>query len=405
MREFRLVYGSPCRTGRLCKTGYVCRRIHVGVPPVSARTGKEILFPFSDVPAYRARLARVGRVDVHHGYPKSLGLVSNKILQLPKGPAVEPCAYPLPRLDAVADMGQVFHADFPHAQRQSLPDDGFGNFVVDVFDMPPLPTRDSPQFPLRGAATVGLKTAAMGKVAVTFKPQFPAAEYLAITRGGKSVFSDIHTHHATFGDARDIGDIQYKIEIPLAFATDQLSFLGAAGRQQIGLVFTAYERHQFAAVQCKQRHRTIAQRVSPMVEVNRCAVEGDCWNGLAFRDALAGLERFIRASNPVDGIASHLAAQCRKSITNRVVRQMVQRHPIPAAMRLNERHKPVTGLRERVRKLRQFLCLLRGSEQFQGDRPFHIKMALQEKGGAGTGAARAAALSFPGMNAGVFRVN
>lgn len=111
MREFRLVYSSPCGTDRLHKTGYVYGRIHVRVPPVSARTGEAVLVPFSDSPADRASLAGVSGVDVDHGDAQGFGLVGNKVLQLPKGPAVESGTHPLTRSDAVADVCQILHAD------------------------------------------------------------------------------------------------------------------------------------------------------------------------------------------------------------------------------------------------------------------------------------------------------
>ena len=113
-----------------------------------------MLDPFSDSPAYRTRLARVGRVNVHHDEPQGFGLVSDKILQRPEGPTVQTRANPLSRLDAVADVREVFHADFQHVQPLRLLNDGPGHFVINVFDMPPLPTGDSEQLPFGGAAPV-----------------------------------------------------------------------------------------------------------------------------------------------------------------------------------------------------------------------------------------------------------
>ena len=75
MREFRAIYGTPCRADRLGKISYVDGRIDVRVPLVSAQTGEAMLDPFSNGPAYRARLAGIGRLDIHHGQSGTLRLV------------------------------------------------------------------------------------------------------------------------------------------------------------------------------------------------------------------------------------------------------------------------------------------------------------------------------------------
>ena len=409
MREFRLAYSSPCSTDGFCKTGYVYRRVHVGVPLVSARTGEVMLIPFSNSPTDRASLTRVGRVDVCHGDTQSLDLVGYKILQLPEGPTMQSAPHPLPRTNTIADMGQVFHANFPHMQRPSLLSDSFGNFVVYVFDMPPLPTGENPELAPGSPAPVGLETTAMGKVAVTLVPQLPATKDLATARGGEIVFPNIHPKNATEGGRGGIGNVQYEVKKPLAFTTNKLGFLRFAGGQQISLVLAANKRNQLTTSQGEQRQRAIAQRVSPMVEMDCRPIKGNCGNGFVLNDAFVGFECFVCTGDSVDGVADHLAPESREVLPKRVVRQMVQRHPVPAAMLLYKRHRPVAGLREHGRKTRQFRGLLSRCKQFQGCRPFHIgnciteKIALQEKGDAGLGQATPAALSLPGMNAGVSR--
>ena len=409
MREIRLVYSSPCGTDRLRKTGYVYGRIHVRVPPVSARTGEAMLYPFSDSPTHRTRFARVSRVDVYHIDAQSFGLVGDKILQLPKGPTMQTCANPFARFDAVADMRQVFHADFPHVQQMRLLNDGLGHFVVDVFDMPPLPTGDSAQPFFGGATTVGLETAAMGKVAVTFKPQFPAAKDLATARGGEIVLPDIDTHHAAFGDRSDIGEFQYDIKKPLSFSTDQLAFLELPGGQQVRLMSAANERDDFPAIHGEQGNAVHSQCVSAMVEMNCRTAKRNRRYGLILDDTLVGLERFIGAGDTMDGITGHLTAKSGEPLSKRVICHMMQCDTVPAAMFLCKRYYRCAGLREGVRQRSQFRNLLGGWQQFQGCSPFHIgkymstKIALQAQGDAGTGAAYAAALPLPGMNAGVSR--
>lgn len=211
MREYRLVYNSPCGADQLRKTGYVGSRIHVCVPPVSARTGEAMLIPFSESPANSACLARVSRVDETHGDSQSRSFVSDKVLQLTKRPSVQACPDSFPGLDAVPDMGQIFHADCTHVQPLRLLGDGFGYFVVDVFHMPSLPTGESAQLSFGGAAPVGLETAAMGKVAVPLKPQFPAAKDLATARGGEIVFPHIDAQDTPVGHGSDLRELEDEV--------------------------------------------------------------------------------------------------------------------------------------------------------------------------------------------------
>ena len=94
-----------------------------------------MLDPFSDGPAYRARLAGISRVDIQHGQPGALRLVGHKVLQLTKGPAMQACPDALSGLDAVADMRQVFHADFTGPRTDSFCHDGLADFVIDMLDV------------------------------------------------------------------------------------------------------------------------------------------------------------------------------------------------------------------------------------------------------------------------------
>ena len=408
MREYRLVYSSPCGADRLRKTGYVYGRIHVRVPPISARTGKAMLHPFSDGPAHRASLAGISGVDVLHGDTDTLGLVGNKVLQLPECPTMQASANALACPDAITDMRQIFHADFSHVQSVRFLNDGLGYFVVDVFDMPPLPTRDSPQFPLGGTATVGLETTTMGKVFVPFKTQLPATKDLATTCGGEIVLSYIHPQDTAVFHRGDIGDVQNQIKEPLPFTAYQLRFFGRPRLHQVGLMFSTGKRYQLSARHGEQRNSALTQGIGAMVVMHRAPVKADGRNCFVLGYFLVGLKRFVGASNSVDGVTSHLAPQRGKLVPNSAIGEMVQGNPVPASVLHGKWHDPRAGLRERGRKLRQFHSLHGGGNQFQGHSAFHIgngtltKIALQQ-GDAGTGAARAAALSLLGMNAGVSR--
>lgn len=143
MREYRTSYSVPCGADRLRKPGHIARRVHVGVPPCSARTGKTMFLPFSYFPANRASLARIGGVDENHVNPSRRGLVGKKVLKRSECPAMPPRSNPLSSLDVGSDVSQVFHANFAGMDADGLRDHGLAGFVVHVFHMQALAPGDS----------------------------------------------------------------------------------------------------------------------------------------------------------------------------------------------------------------------------------------------------------------------
>ena len=197
MREYRTGYfAAPCSTDRFCKPGYVATSVNVAVRPVSTRTGEAMLHPFSNTPAYRARLARVGGVDIDHAQSSGFGLIIDKGLKLPEGPAVQPCPDPLPGLDIGADIGQVFHADFTRTGTDSFCSDGFADFVIYMFDIQAFAPGDSAQLAFSCTTTVGLKPPAVGKVFIAVVPQLSAAPDLASAGSGEIIFSHVYPANA-----------------------------------------------------------------------------------------------------------------------------------------------------------------------------------------------------------------
>jgi len=209
--------------------------------------------PFSDSPARRARLTRVGRVDVGHAYASAFGLVGHEVLKLPEGPAMQSRPDLLSGLDVGADIGQVFHADFTRTGEDCFGNDRLAYFVVHVSNMPLLAPGDSFKLAPCGTATVGVKATAIGKIFVAVVSQFPAAPDLAGTGGSKRMLTHVNATNATAGNRRRIRNVKNEVEIPNTCADDQLRFLGFTARQQVALMLTAGKRHFDAARQRKQR--------------------------------------------------------------------------------------------------------------------------------------------------------
>lgn len=327
-----------------------------------------MLHPFSDFPAHAANLRRVSRVDVNHSKPSAFGLVGNEVLELPESPPVQPRPDTLPRLDAGANVGQVFHANLTCTGTDSLCDDGLTGFVVDCLDMPLLTTGDSPQLSLGSATTIGLKTTTMGKELVAVVPQLPATPDLASAGSGEIIFTNVNPDDTTTGNWRSVWKFDGEIEIPDTLAEDQICFFGQSRGKQIALMPATDEGNLCASVKREQRQHIGLDRVGALVEVDRRGFEDDGRNGLVFDDALVGLERLIGVRNTVDGLAHHLTSKCRERLAHRVIGQMVQCNAVPAAVLGSKRNNFVTRLRVDIGKRNKRIHLFGGCNQLEGYR-------------------------------------
>ena len=379
MREFRAIYSAPCRADRLGKISYVDGRVNVRVPLVSAQTGEAMLDPFSDGPAYRACLAGIGGVDIHHGHAGTLRLVGDKVLQLAKGPAMQPRPDPLAGLDVGADMGQVFHADLAGAGTDGFGDDGLADCVVDRFDMPLLAPGDSAQLTPGCATAVGLETAAMGKVLVALMPQSSAAEHLASAGGAEIVLAHIDPENAA-ANRQGIRQIEDEIEIPNTFSDNEPGFLRQAVREQLKLMLAADERNNFPPAQSEQGNPAALDRISALVEIDRRGPECNDLNRLVLVDAPVGGQSAVSVGDAMDRLAHHLTAQSRKLFAHRVIDQVVQGDTVPAKMFKHCRNDGVARAGKIQCQRGKRLGLLARCQQLQGCGAMdHIGSVLQNR--------------------------
>ena len=374
MREFRTGYfAAPHRADRSGEPGNVCGGIHVAVRQVSTWTDEAMLHPLSKLPTHATSLRCVSGVDVDHVQPSAFGLVGNKVLKLPEGPAMQTRPDPLSGLDVGADVGQVFHPKFTCSGTNSFCDDGLAGFMVHVLDMPLLTTGDSTELTSSSSTTVGLETTAMGKVNVPVMPEFSAAPDLASAGDCEVILAYVNPESATARNRDGIGKIKGEIEVPIALADDQLGFFRCTTGKQVTLVLTADELNLGSPSKSEQRERVALDRVGALIEVDRGCLEGDSRDRFVLGDALVGLVRLVGIGNTVNGLANHLTTKCRKLLAHRVIGQVVQRHPVPATMLDGERHDGIASFGIGVRKRGQRTHLLGCANQLEGYRSrYHI---------------------------------
>lgn len=290
-----------------------------------------MLNPFSDSPTYRARLAGISRVDIHHSQSGTLRLVGHKVLQLGEGPAMQPCFHPLTCFDSGADIGQVFHADFACPNTDSFCNDGFAGFVVDVPDMSLFTPGDSAQLSLGCTATVGLEATTMGKVFVAVMPQLSATKHLSSAGCSEVVLPNINPKSTT-GNRRDIGQVENKIEIPDAFFDNKSGFFRLSVGEKIELMLSANKWNVLASAQSEQGERVTLDRVCALVEIDGRGMECDNWNRLVLVEFLVGFQRSIGVSHTMHRLTHHLATERREPFPHQIVSKMVQRNAIPATL-------------------------------------------------------------------------
>ena len=392
MLEFRTAYNAPCGTGKFRKPGYVPTRIdlcitwvHIkwtyvlqrSVCQVPTGTGKAMLHPFSKPSTDVAGLGGIGRFHEFNLEPDSFGLVSDKVLKLAEGPAMQPRPHPAPGLDAGPDMSEVLHAEAGGPSLEGLRDDGFAGDVVDVADMPLLLAGDGLELPFGSTATVGLEAAAGGKITIPVMPELPAAKHLSRAGGSEVVFPDIQAHGDTARKRHGIREVEHQVQIPYALAAGEPRFLRRASSQKRLLERSAFKPYPGPALGGEEGECLPLDRVGAVIKADGRGREVDRRDGLILWDAAIGSKRSEGIRHPVDGLADHLATQGRKLLPDLVIDQVVQSDPIPAAVVLDERDDGIAGIRKESRQIRKRFSLLRRGQELERSSPFHFAFFRQ----------------------------
>ena len=222
------------------------------------------------------------------------------------------------------------------------------------------------------AATVGLKSPAVGKVFIAVVPQLSATPDLASAGCSEIFFAHVHPTNTAASNGRRIGQIEKDVEVPDALEDDQLRFLRNAVVEQVALMLASGERNLDAPIKREQGEYVALNRVGAFVEVDGRLIELDYGNWLVLGDAVVGLERFVGVGHAVNRLANHLATQRREQCSNRVIGKVVQGNAIPAAVLNGARSYGVTRLRKCFRQNRQCRRMIRACQKLHGYGTFHI---------------------------------
>ena len=343
--NIRRIYSRPQQRGTAADPGKISTCIQVAVRPQTTVFAHETMFAaLADACALGAGLAGIGRVHVFDRNTRRFRLVFNEALKLAPCPAVQAATHALARLDAAANVRQVFHRDLGHTRLEGCLDDGLARFVIDVLHTPRLLAGDLPEL-LSGALTaVGLEAAAQGKVTVALIAQWLAAKDLAQAMGGEVVFSDIHTHHRAGCHRLRVAGLDDKVEKPPPFAQYQLRLLRLAGLKDAALMFAGTHGDLDTAIKRVERDSIVLEGVGAFVEVHAGALEADFRDRLIFPDAPEFLLRLVGLAHREDDVAAHLAAQ-RRGLPQVAVRSLVQPNPVPQTILTHDGNQTVARIR------------------------------------------------------------
>jgi len=356
--NIRRVYSRPWQRGTTANPGKVSTGVAVGVRSETTLIAhKTMLDALSQRSAARTRLAGVGWIDIFDRDSGGLGLIFDKGLKLPESPAMQPRSYELASADAVTDVTQVFHHDLGSTNVSCFCDDRFARFVVDLHHTSPLFARDLPQLLFGALAAVGLQATTKGKVAVALVAQWPAAPYLACTGGSEIVFSDIHTHDGAGCDWIRIFRLDDEVEVPAPLTTNQLGLFGLARCHDATLMLTQHHRDGDAARKGVETQALTFDGVGVFIKMDACTIKVHHRNGGALLDATKFFLRLVGLADREDGVADHLRAQ-RRFLAQPGIRQLVQRHAVPAAMFSHRRHQTVASINISRLQRRQGRCLV-----------------------------------------------
>jgi hypothetical protein len=299
------------------------------VRPATTVADEGVLHSQADLSAFVAGFARVGWIDKHRCDARSGCFVGDKLLQLPKRPAMEPRLDPFARVDAVENTCEVFHRNRPRADAFRLGDDLPAHDVVHVTHAPSLSARDFPKQLLGAFGAVALSAAAQGKMLVTLESKLTTSPDFARTAGGQIVFSDIQPQNGADFLIDDLL-LDYEVEEPFASTPNQLRLPWRAPLQQALLVFTRFQRNYNTSFKRVERQQVAAHGEGALVKMYRCVSKVDRRNRRVSRELSIRVHGTVRRRHGAQDVAAHLRPQWRIG-PHLAIGQRVKPESVPTA--------------------------------------------------------------------------
>jgi len=392
-KRFRHVYKYPTRD--------VASGIQVGIATMSADLTPELRLSFSvgfgDMPTFRTGSACVARVNCLDHQASAFCFVLYKIAKLAETPVVQPFPLLFIGLNPAADMRQIFERD-THAVAFSSGNDSFRDAMVLMFLESFLLAAHVAKATLCRTRTNTLQLCpslcVSGPVSLDFRSGVLVSN--AIRRDVDD--AHVNAEHPIRCKQTGIIEVAYGTDVPLAAHEHKINF-ALAVRKQFSLVLSTDKGNPGSTWKKPDRNHIAADKPEYAVIVRLSRMLAKCAHLL--------LVNLVRISNFRDAAHGNLRRQIEASAKigiKRLVHVVLAKYPL---LKCGLR-KPVARLITTLKRIFQSRFLFWSWRQFEVCDKLHSSSIEKNKmayntGGARKGAAYAAALSLPGMNAGVSR--
>lgn len=316
----------------------VSSRIAVAVREASTYLAREPVFgSLTKIITPAARPRGVRRVDVRHGYSRSLRLVGNKPLQLPPRPPVQACAQALTHSNTRADVRQVLQYNRAATVFQGLPHDFCANLVIDVAHMAGFAAGDSREQLFCRLRAVALNSPAQRHEAIARVSELPTSIQGSKTCSGRYVFAQVDAKRPRTGRGCCIGQFQDDVQIPTALPFHEICLANCSALEIAALKGAHRESNLSATTQRVKRHTVIPQPIGSSIDVYGRGWP-ECYLRVASAVRAMGFQTACRSCNR---IALHLRSQVRKQFAEHVVREVVQPNAVRAAVHISDSRRRV----------------------------------------------------------------
>lgn len=392
-KRFRHVYKYPTRD--------IAGGIQVGIIAMSAgltpKLGLCFSIGFGNMPTFKTSPARIAWINCFDRKSGSLSFVLNESTKLAKPPVIQSFPLLFIGLNPASDMRQVFKRN-THAVAFSSRNDSFRDAMVLMLLKSFLSAAHLTKATFCCARTNTLQLCSSLGISNPVCFDSSSGILVAETVGCDVDNTHVNSKHSIRGEQSRVVEVAHGADVPLASHEHKINF-PLAMLQQSSLMLATYKRYLVSAGKKPDRNHVSIDKPEYSVIVWLCGVLAKYTNFL--------LIKLVSISNFSDTAHSNLGGQTKATSKFSVKRLM---HVVLAKYALFKGRlgEPITCLVTTLKRTSQSGFLLWGWSQLKVSNKFHVSSIEHNKiafniGECEKGAAYAAALSLPGINARVSR--
>lgn len=274
--------------------------------------------------------------------------------------------------DPLPNVGQALQDKYTCLDIECFPDDLLADCVVDMLDTAGFFARDFLEQLSSRLRTVGLKLAPFCEKLVSFVAGLAPTKEFSAAGCSEYVFPYVDPEPQIVSKGYRMGELDDQVEVPDPLFTDQLCLSKLSLRKKALLKQPHGHGDLDSPLECVKRKNPFRDRIGSFVEVDAFPlVKPNRGDFRIFRKSFC----FIGLANRKNCVANHLRSKGKTGPHVRVG-QVMQGHPIPAAILDHNRNKTVANREKLLSKGQKLRLLLWSRLQFDADRPFHVAKSV-----------------------------